>query len=333
MTEARNNLELLSGILAIQRAGFRELDLEEIAGIAAGQIDRHLPCERSAVFLIGEEDCCVLATVGMDEAVTAGAFSVNMSVLDYLRKTGQTASAGDIGNSQLRVYVLRGGNVNSAIWTPVKLDEDIMGLLYADSTMRNAFDRDNLFVIDTLAEEISMVLQISHMRSLIGELTVKDDLTGCFNRKKFEEDLELELACAERYERVLSLLLIDIDGFRQYGDSHGQIGTALLLKELGEVLALSIRSCDKLYRYSPEEFCLILPGIDRERAFFTTRRLQAVIGKRRFMAEEEGLPSAEITVSAGIASFPADSVHKHGLIKHAEASLIEAKKNGSNSVA
>lgn len=332
MTEAQRGLELLSGIAAIHRASFGEVNLEEIAGIAVREVDKHLPCERSAVFLFDEKDNCILATVGLEDVT--GIFGSRMPVMDYLNRTGRPVFSGDARSGPLLEYVLPGQEVNSVALAPVRIKGNILGLLYADASGRNIFDDDDLVILDVLSEEISRTLLIERMRSVIRELTVEDDLTGCLNRRRFEEDLDLEIACAERYDRVLSVVIANIDGFQRYKDLHGDKYADSLLREVAEVLTLSIRVCDKLYRFSEKDFALILPGIDRERAFFTAKRLQAVIGKKLFGArEDDGMPGKAITVSAGIASFPADSVYRVGLIKHAGSSLVRAKGKGNNSVA
>jgi diguanylate cyclase (GGDEF)-like protein len=157
-------------------------------------------------------------------------------------------------------------------------------------------------------------------------------LTGCYNRKKFNDDIEVDIPCSERYGRPLSLVKIDIDFMKNYNAAHGTVRGDELIRKIGETLSYSIRMCDRLYRFSGEEFILILPGIDKERGVFAAQRLQKALGQLRFEGESDSQPGGMITYSIGVASFPVDAVFKDGLIKKLDAALRRAKESGGNAV-
>jgi diguanylate cyclase (GGDEF)-like protein len=108
-------------------------------------------------------------------------------------------------------------------------------------------------------------------------LTIEDDLTGCLNRNKIEEDLEAKTNRVRRYGRPLSLLMIDIDWFKSYNDFHGQANEDELLKKLSGIITHNLRNTDRVYWYGGEEFVVLLPETNKENALIAAERLRETI--------------------------------------------------------
>jgi diguanylate cyclase (GGDEF)-like protein len=161
---------------------------------------------------------------------------------------------------------------------------------------------------------------------------ITDDLTKSYNRRKLKEDLKEELERAERYNNNLSVLMIDIDWFKEYNDFHGhQKGDELLIK-LVNTISHNIRFSDKLYRYGGEEFVVLLPETSEEEAKEVAEKLRGKIVEKKFLGEEESQPTKNITVSIGIASYPKDGHSSSKLIEIADKALYNAKSSGKNTV-
>ena len=161
---------------------------------------------------------------------------------------------------------------------------------------------------------------------------ITDELTGCFNRRKLKEDLREELIRAERYNKNLAVLMIDIDWFKEYNDFHGhQKGDKLLIR-LVRTLSHNIRFSDKLYRYGGEEFVVLLPETDEKEAKEAAEKLRSKVEEKKFEGAEKSQPNKSITISVGISSYPKNGVSSEKIIYAADSALYLAKSSGKNIV-
>lgn len=171
-----------------------------------------------------------------------------------------------------------------------------------------------------------------HQKRLLDELyetSVRDPLTGAFNRRHFSERLESELAYATRHHSELSLLLVDIDYFKKINDQYGHLEGDRVLVELSRVCHQQLRTEDLFARYGGEEFAVLLRGIALLGAIRAAERLRAAIGGQVFV----GTPRLAISVSVGCAAVSClDDVSASGLIHIADQRLYEAKRAGRGRV-
>ncbi|MGE5576957.1 MAG: GGDEF domain-containing protein [Syntrophothermus sp.] len=175
---------------------------------------------------------------------------------------------------------------------------------------------------------------IKQMLQIMGELAasyeeawtlaITDEQTGLANRRLFEQRLQEEIQRAERYNRGLTLVMLDIDDFKLYNDTHGHLAGDKMLAAIAAVLKENVRSIDLAARYGGEEFALILPETDQGGAFTIMERVRQLV---------ENSPAVEVTVSAGIATYPRDGVTREELIHSADQALYQAKAAGKNRIA
>jgi diguanylate cyclase (GGDEF)-like protein len=161
---------------------------------------------------------------------------------------------------------------------------------------------------------------------------ITDGLTGSYNRRKLKEDLKEEVERAERYDNNLSVLMIDIDWFKEYNDFHGhQKGDKLLIR-LVRILSYNIRFTDKLYRYGGEEFVVLLPETSIKQAEEVAEKLRNKVAEKRFEGAEKSQPNMMISVSIGISSYPKNGTSSSEIIFAADSALYDAKASGKNIV-
>jgi len=161
---------------------------------------------------------------------------------------------------------------------------------------------------------------------------ITDDLTGCYNRRKLKEDLKEELERAERYNKNLSVLMIDIDWFKEYNDFHGhQEGDKLLIR-LVRKFSYNIRFTDKLYRYGGEEFVVLLPETTEAQAKEVAEKLRKKVAEKKFEGADKSQPNGIISVSIGISGYPKNGTSSKKLIFAADSAMYEAKSSGKNIV-
>lgn len=170
-----------------------------------------------------------------------------------------------------------------------------------------------------------------HYREMVA-LSLTDELTGLRNYRYFRSELESELQRAARYDHSLSLLVFDIDHFKDINDRFGHRRGDAVLAEVAARLSPQIRpQIDSFARYGGEEFAVILPETTKEGALVVGERIRRILGERPFEAElEDGLA---VTASVGIASYPDDAVNAEALFRAADWAMFRAKSRGRNCVA
>jgi diguanylate cyclase (GGDEF)-like protein/PAS domain S-box-containing protein len=182
----------------------------------------------------------------------------------------------------------------------------------------------------TLSEHIAMALSNLRLHETLRSQSIRDPLTGLFNRRFMEESLELEIRRAARNQRPLGMIMIDLDHFKYFNDNFGHEAGDLLLKELGALLKGNIRAEDIACRYGGEEFTLMLPegtgAVTRQRAEFFKEAIQ------RLDVHYRGRPLGKITASMGVAVFPDHGRTAKALIEAADKALYRSKSAGRDRV-
>lgn len=167
---------------------------------------------------------------------------------------------------------------------------------------------------------------------VMGDLSSKDDLTGLFNRRYFDEAFDREASGTDRYKTDLALCLIDLDHFKTVNDTHGHTVGDQVLKTTAGIILATVRKYDIACRYGGEEFALILPNTDRDGAESMCNRIRKNLADHEFQV---GGKTFRVTLSAGIAmirSEPPDENPSENMIRQADAALYQAKDQGRNRV-
>ncbi|MCD0247002.1 GGDEF domain-containing protein [Xanthomonas melonis] len=187
-----------------------------------------------------------------------------------------------------------------------------------------------LEIAEAAAEQLSLALSNLRLRESLRRQSIRDALTGLYNRRYLEESLSHELARCARRGLPLSVLMLDVDHFKQFNDSQGHAGGDLLLAAVGELLLTRLRAEDVACRYGGEEFTVILPETDGEEAMRVAEQIRAHVAALAVSDGQRALP--RVTASIGVASFPVDGELGSSLIQKADAALYAAKRGGRNRV-
>jgi diguanylate cyclase (GGDEF)-like protein len=161
-------------------------------------------------------------------------------------------------------------------------------------------------------------------------LSVTDDLTQLYNSRYLSQVLRRETKRATRSTRPLSLLFIDLDGFKAINDNHGHLFGSRALVEAASVIRASARETDVVARFGGDEFALVLPDTGSEGALFVGDRIRDRIAEHRFL-EEDGL-SITLTASVGVATLPDVAMTAEGLIQAADEAMYWVKDHGKNGI-
>ena len=203
-----------------------------------------------------------------------------------------------------------------------------LGLLSLSGPERALTDRRD--ILETAAEKLSMALGNLSLQERLRHQSIRDPLTGLFNRRYLEESAAREVARCARRDQPLSLLMLDIDHFRAFNDLHGHPGGDALLAQFGKLLQAMTRGEDIACRYGGEEFTVILPEADLEAACVRAETIRIAVQAMQVPYLGKLLP--QVTVSVGVASFPAHGLAPEALMLAADEALYRGKREGRNRV-
>jgi diguanylate cyclase (GGDEF)-like protein len=194
----------------------------------------------------------------------------------------------------------------------------------ASDFVKKPFENEHLIhIVNQALQKSRTLVEKEKLEEEVRRLSITDDLTGLYNHRHFFKTLESELTRLKRQKTSLSLLMLDVDNFKRYNDTHGHVEGDRVLKKIGEIIKHSIRhNVDSGYRYGGDEFASLLIGASLEQALTIAERIRLTI-------EETGFK--DITVSVGLAEFQ-DGFDLERFVKSADDAMYVAKHSGGNRV-
>ena len=304
------------------------LELPSVLQTTVDEVGRALGAQHSALSVEGEHD--------------------QPPLINYYFRDGKTAEEGDSAelNSDLNAYSVRlkktlqsqvqdgcGASGTEERGTqplavvPLIYHERFIGVLMVRSDdPTRVWQENEVLLMRTVADQVAVAVNHARLFAQMQQQALTDALTGCFNRRSFEMQLERDLHLATRMRQTVSLIMIDIDHFKRVNDTYGHDAGDVALRLIANSIRAELRGVDTAARYGGEEFAVILPGASTEGARVVAERLRARI-------ESTEVPVVGfITASLGIATFPMHAGSRDLLITTADRALYNAKRAGRNSV-
>lgn len=218
---------------------------------------------------------------------------------------------------------------------PLIAQSETLGLVYLEfpggtqeESTRITENKRQLAV--TMAEQIALALANINLRDTLRQQSIRDSLTGLFNRRYLEESMQRELARAHRKGGMFAVVMFDVDHFKRFNDTFGHEAGDIVLRGLGRIIRAHVRESDIACRYGGEEFVILMPDASLDTAVERGEKLRQAAQELELLQDGQALGS--ISISLGVAVFPqhADSTDK--LIQAADAALYRAKRAGRNRV-
>ncbi|NQU43150.1 diguanylate cyclase [bacterium] len=178
----------------------------------------------------------------------------------------------------------------------------------------------------TVREQFSLALANLKLREMLRVQSIRDQLTGLYNRRHMEDSLAREMHRARRREKPMGIIMLDVDHFKRFNDTYGHEDGDILLRELGALLQANVRLEDIACRYGGEEFIVILPDAPIE---IVARRAEVL---RKRVADGLKIKQDPVTVSVGVSVFPDHGLTAEAVVSAADQALYQAKKQGRNQV-
>jgi len=218
------------------------------------------------------------------------------------------------------------------VTVPLKAKDKVIGVILADNLFtKKTILKDDIRTLTMFANHAGLAIENSRLYEQTVYESNTDTLTRLWNHGYFQFLLTEELKKAYEGKSQLSLVMFDIDNFKNYNDSMGHQMGDQILRELARILKSTCDGKGYVARYGGEEFTVILPNLGKNAALETAENLRKAIEDYPFKGQEVQ-PTKNLTISAGLSTYPEDALDKERLIYLADMALYEAKRTGKNKV-
>ncbi len=219
----------------------------------------------------------------------------------------------------------------SMLLMPLVAGNETMGVVQLERDEPGRFTPRDLSRVRALASQAAATIANVRSHQDVYNQAVTDSLTGLYNRRHMQAALLDERRRAQRYGHPLSVIMLDVDGFKGYNDTYGHVQGDVLLKMLADLLRENVRSVDSVGRFGGEEFIVVMPETPATEAHHTAERLRTAVERTIFpgFAEDPELIVFK-TISLGVATFPEDTDDTQQLVTLADNALYRAKRGGRN---
>ena len=327
----------LKNILSVAQLVVSSLELDEVLQNILHSAMAVMDFPAGSIALYNEADCSLElhAHAGLSETFTARKrwTAKPQGLTHEILGHGKPFVVEDTETFELPMNPLTAREgVRALIAMPLIFQKHILGILYIDDFKPRVVEQSRLNLLSILASFATMSIDNAHLYRRTMELACTDGLTGLFNHRQFERDFRQELCRAGRYHTPLSVIMLDVDNFKNFNDSYGHPNGDIVLRELAGLMRELLRDCDLVYRYGGEEFIALLPETGLNDALIVAERIRIFVETEspRFLT---GISKTHgVTVSIGVASFPEDGADGEALLKNVDDLMYLAKGAGKNKV-
>ena len=322
----QNRFERPEAVLALMRAAHESLDPESIGKLVVNRAEEWFKASASGVFAADLDGQVVaLASKRMGESLSPAAMTVARWVIGHGR---------DFSSADLRKDSRVTGPVGAVLAWPLKCRAQVVGVLVLmerqaarqapllTASVGDAFGA----ILHGPAQALDNALRLGRSEAL----SVTDDLTQLYNSRYLNQVLRREAKRASRSGRPLSLLFLDLDGFKGINDTHGHQAGSLALVEAASVIRRCARETDVVARFGGDEFAIILPDTHSEGAAAVGDRVRERLADHSFL-KGNGL-SLRLTASVGVATLPDVAGSVEELVRAADMAMYQVKDSGKNGV-
>jgi diguanylate cyclase (GGDEF)-like protein len=324
-----------STLLDVSRALSSRLDLGHRLSTMADKVRQIVPYDHCFVFRVeaGERRAQLAVVRGEERVIPPGEWMVlNDGFISLIVKNRQPFLFTDLHERHRRIQLFPSGcriklHPASFLGLPMVAEDRVIGIFVITSQRPDAFDGHHKDFLEALCHHAALSIWDAQLHDQVARLATSDGLTGVANHRKFQERLAEEFERANRQKGTFSLIMLDVDHFKQINDRFGHPAGDQVLKQTAEILKGMMRKVDTVARYGGEEFALLLPNAGRREAAKLADRIRSAIAAHSF--ETEASPIS-VTVSLGVANFPEDTRKRQELLAAADQALYAAKKAGRN---
>jgi len=309
----------------ISRTAISSDDPVHMLGQIADEIQKNFSFDHIGIGLLdyGTKEVEIKAEAGATAHATGKRIPLGNGILGRVARTGERALVQNALPGNLTGIL---PDSRAVLCIPITYGESLLGVLNVESRNENAFSPQDVLILNTLADLLATALHNAFVFQKLQQQSITDGLTGIKTRRFFWEALSAEWKRASRSGRPFSVVLIDLDKFKEVNDTLGHFEGDLVLARVGRLLEQKSRQSNVVARYGGDEFIVLMPETGAEQAQVLAERL------RQWLATDPMLSEHHITGSFGVASFPMHGFSIEDLIRVADAGMYVSKRSGGNLV-
>jgi diguanylate cyclase (GGDEF)-like protein len=325
-TDEQRRARHLAFLNNISKMAISSEDAEQMMADIVREIQKNFRYDHIGIGIMdyATKDIEIKAEAGRASQTLGRRIALGSGVLGKVARTGVSAMVQNAGPGQLAGVL---SESRAVLCLPISYGETLLGVLNIESREENAFAPQDVLILNTLADLLATALHNSFVFQKLQQQSITDGLTGIKTRRFFWEALSSEWKRASRSGRPFSVVLVDLDKFKEVNDTLGHLEGDLVLARVGRLLEQKCRQSNVVARYGGDEFIILMPETGIEQAQVLAERL------RLWLATDPMLEEHHITGSFGVASFPVHGFSMEDLIRVADAGMYVSKHAGGNQVA
>jgi diguanylate cyclase (GGDEF)-like protein len=309
----------------ISRTAISSDDPVHMLGQIVGEIQKNFTFDHIGIGLLdyGTKEIEIKAEAGATAHAVGRRIPLGVGILGRVARTGERALVQNGMEGQMGAVV---ADSRSVLCIPITYGETLLGALNIESRSESAFFPQDVLILNTLADLLATALHNAFVFQKLQQQSITDGLTGIKTRRFFWEALSAEWKRGSRSGRPFSVVLIDLDKFKEVNDTMGHFEGDLVLARVGRLLEQKSRQSNVVARYGGDEFIILMPETGPDQAQVLAERL------RQWIATDPMLAEHHITGSFGVASFPTHGFSIEDIIRVADAGMYVSKRSGGNRV-
>jgi diguanylate cyclase (GGDEF)-like protein len=295
------------------------------------KIITRLRSEECLVYLCNQEGVTLQRAYGTGNIRDLDLFEhqANSNIVDHVLKSGAPYIDNEYRFEIKTPFSAESSYIRSILCLPLIHRGQKIGVIEALNKTGGHFADEDRSLMEMLVRPLAVAIDTIRMFDHAERLTITDDLTKLYNYRYLKQYLDAEVKRCLRYKKKVSLLFIDVDGFKRVNDTFGHLVGSLALSEMGQVLRKILRETDVVGRYGGDEFVVVLPETPLNGALVIAERIRKKVEDYEFVAQDL---SIHLTISLGVANCPKHTLTAEGLIKKADAAMYRAKELSKNSI-
>jgi diguanylate cyclase (GGDEF)-like protein len=312
------------------------LEPRKVIELVMAKVQKLIPSEAWSILLVDEDGKqlsfeMALGTKG--EKIDGMRLALGEGVAGWVAKMGKPAIVNDPSRDPRfspRVDTETAFQTRSLMCAPLISRGRTIGVVQVVNRTAGKFTRGDLNILLTLVDPCAIAIENAFLFQKAEQLTITDDLTKLYNSRYLNHYMSRELKRCKRHSIPLSVVFLDLDGFKDVNDKHGHLAGSTTLNEVGGILREAVRESDVLARYGGDEFVVVLPETPIAGALVIAERIRQSIEEHDFLASHGVV--ARISASFGIACFPEHALTPEGLIQKADQAMYRVKERNKNGI-
>jgi diguanylate cyclase (GGDEF)-like protein len=310
---------------SISKTAISSEDAEQMLTEIVSHIQKNFQFDHIGIgiFDYARKEMEIKAEAGTTAKALGKRIPLGTGILGRVARTGESALVATTGEAQLQGVLPES---RSVLCIPITYGDTLLGVLNVESREEDAFSPEDVLIMNTLADLLATALHNSFVFQKFQQQAITDSLTGNKTRRFFWEALTSEWRRASRSGRPFSVVLIDLDKFKEVNDTRGHLEGDLVLARVGRLLEQKCRQSNVVARYGGDEFIILMPETGVEQSQILAERL------RLWLATDPMLQEHHISGSFGVASFPVHGVSVEDIIRVADSGMYMSKRAGGDRV-